>query len=584
MTLRLCRYAAALAWLGMPMAAVALIVPPSELPGREQQRFIEPPAARAQPRGPVIALPSTVAPAGAESVKLVVRAIQIVGSTVYSEDDLEPLYTDLLGREVSLQAVYDLAQRITARYGRDGYVLSRAVIPPQNLTASGAVVRIQVIEGYIDKVVWPEKLAAYPRHREFFASYEAKILADRPINIRTLERYLLLLGDIPGFKVSTKLQPSTTQLAASTLVVEVVEKPLDLSGRVDNHGSKARGPWEFLGSATVNNIFRAHEAFTATYAGATNLRELQYVAANYRQVLTSEGLTGFVNASHSWGRPGRPVDPALEYKTRSTIAEAGLSYPLVRARERNLTFTGLAFLSDADGIFFNEPNMAPSTRDRLRGFRLKADGDWADPFRGINQFNLTFSQGIKGLGSTRNRDPNLIDDLDTGPLPSRANGRVDFSKLEFTYARLQPLFWNFSAFASVYTQQTMTPLLSPELCGYGGRFYGRAFDPSELVGDKCWIVLGELRLDIPVPAGLASLAQLYAFADHGRLSNLRPDFLTPKDLEGTSVGGGVRFGWANQLNADLYVAKAICDACPVLPETGRPRDDTRVFVVVTARN
>src|SRR5262245_47605571 len=87
MRLRLCRYAAALAMLGMPTAAVAQliapIIPQSDRPGREQQRFIEPPAARAQPRGPVIALPSTVAPEGAENVKLVIRAIQITGSTVY---------------------------------------------------------------------------------------------------------------------------------------------------------------------------------------------------------------------------------------------------------------------------------------------------------------------------------------------------------------------------------------------------------------------------------------------------------------------------------------------------------------------
>jgi hemolysin activation/secretion protein len=561
MLARLCRYAALLALIGIPTTVVAQIIPPSALPGREREQFVEPPAARAQPRGAVITLPSTLAPPGAETVKLVIRAINIVGATVYSEDVLASLYADLLGREVSLQAVYDLAQRITAKYGQDGYVLSRAVIPPQNLNARGAVVRIQVIEGYVDRVVWPEKLA---RYRNFFTDYEARIIADRPVNIRTLERYLLLLGDLPGFKVSTKLEASKTQLAASTLVVEVTEKPLDLFGRVDNHGSKARGPHEFLASATVNNILGAHEAFTVTYAGAVQLRELQYVAANYRQVLTSEGLTAFANASYSWGKPRTQELELLDYKTRSTYAETGLAYPLIRSRERNLTLIGLAFLSDAQGIIFDDPDTPPSTRDRLRGLRAKADADWADPMRGINQFNFTFSQGIEGLGSTENQNP----------LASRANGRVDFSKLEFSYSRLQPLFWQFSAFLSAYTQHAFTPLLAPELCGYGGRFYGRAFDPSELVGDKCWIVVGELRLNMPVPAGLFSLAQLYAFADHGRLSNLKPEAFTPKDLEGTSLGAGVRFGWANQFNTDLYVAKAV----------EGPRDDTRVFFVVTARN
>jgi hemolysin activation/secretion protein len=556
----LCRYAAALALISIPATALAQLIPPSDLPGRERERFVEPPAARAQPRGQIVALPSTVAPAGAENIKLVIRGVHITGMTVYSQELIEPLYADLLGREVSLQAVYDLAQRITARYGRDGYVLSRAVVPPQNLSAQGAVVRIQVIEGYIDRVIWPEKLA---RYRNFFTAYEAKIVADRPANIRTLERYLLLLGDLPGFRVSTKLEPSKTQLAASTLVVEVTEKRLDLQGRVDNHGSKARGPGEFLASATVNNILGAHEAFTATYAGAVELRELQYVAANYRQVLNSEGLTAFANASYSWGRPGTRELELLEYKTRAFYGETGLSYPVIRSRELNLSLTGLAFVSDADGIIFEDPNTPPSTRDRLRGARIKAYADMADRFRGINQFNFTFSQGIEGLGSTDNANP----------LASRVNGRVDFSKLEFTYARLQPLFWNLSTFVSAYAQYAFTPLLSPELCGYGGLFYGRAYDPSQLVGDKCWIVLGELRLDMPTPPGLFSLAQIYAFADHGRLTNIKPDFFTPDVVEGSSVGGGIRFGWP-QVSTDVYVAKAIEGL----------RDDTRVFFVLNARN
>jgi len=595
----LCRYAAALALLGMPVAAVAQvlpapIIPPSERPGREPQRFEQPVLPRAQPRGPVITLPSTVAPEGAESVKLVIRSIQVTGSTVYTQEAFAPLYAGLIGHEVSLQAVYDLAQRITAKYGQDGYVLSRAIVPPQDLNAKGAAVRIQVIEGYIDKVVWPAKLSSY---RNFFSDYEAKIVADRPANIRTLERYLLLLGDLPGFKVSTKLQPSETNPAASTLVVEVTEKPVDLLGRIDNHGSKARGPGEFLGSVTFNNLMHAHEAVNVTYAGATPLRELQYVSGAYRQVLTSEGLTFFADANHAWGRPGPPVDPALEYKTLSTIAEAGLTYPWLRSRERNLSFTGLVFLSDADGLIQNQalnPNDLFSTRDRLRGFRIKADGDFADWLRGINQVNVTFSQGIEGLGSTQTLTLAEFEALTFGPVPSRALGHVDFSKVEFTYARFQPLVSSLSAFGSFYAQQAAQPLLSPELCGYGGRFYGRAFDPSALLGDNCWMAVGELRLDMPVPPGLLSQAQLYAFADHGHLSNIQPGFGTLRTLQGSSLGAGVRFGFNNQLNADLYVAKAYCSgSCAVATATGPidpvglvgdHQDGTRFFFVVTARN
>lgn len=45
-------------------AAVAQIIPPSEQPGRVQERFNEPATPRAQPGPGPISLPSTVAPTG----------------------------------------------------------------------------------------------------------------------------------------------------------------------------------------------------------------------------------------------------------------------------------------------------------------------------------------------------------------------------------------------------------------------------------------------------------------------------------------------------------------------------------------
>jgi hemolysin activation/secretion protein len=271
-------------------------------------------------------------------------------------------------------------------------------------------------------------------------------------------------------------------------------------------------------------------------------------------VLTSEGLTAFVTGSYSWGRPGTPALEVLEYKTRSTIVEAGLSYPLVRARERNLTLTALGFLSD---------NHSDINEDRLRGLRGKVDADFADNLAGINQLNVTFSQGIDGLGSTENGNP----------LASRAAGRVDFSKVEGSASRLQPLFAGFSALVAAYGQYAFTSLLVPEQCGYGGRFLGRAFDPSELIGDHCWQASAELRYDLPAALLPLSQTQLYGFTDYGKVYNIAPVLGTPLAIDGASAGAGIRLAWQNYLSADLSAAKAI----------EGPRDDWRFFFMVAAR-
>jgi hemolysin activation/secretion protein len=551
---------AACLWLaasapGFAQAPPNTIIPPSEQPGRERFRFNEPPAPLAEPAGPRIALPSTVAPEGAEKIKLFIRDIRIEGSTVYRPEELKVLYQDLIGHEVTLQEVYDLAQRITAKYGTDGYVLSRAIVPPQNLTTGGAVIRIQVVEGHIDKVEWPPSLE---RYRDYFSDYAAKIVADRPTNVRTLERYLLLAGELPGLKFSSSLKASPTNPNAATLLVEAAYKPVDAYARIDNRGTPARGPIEYLGSVTANNLFGYHDAFNVTYAGVFPTKELNYFGASYRQVLNSEGLNGFINTSYGYGNPGTAQLDLLNFKTKSAIVETGMSYPLIRTREKNLILTGLFFGSDSTSDVLG----APFNNDRLRGFRAKADADMADPWRGINQLNVTVSQGIKGLGSTANGNP----------LASRADGRVDFTKIEALASHLQPLFGGFSAFLSGYGQYATTSLLTPEQCSFGGRFFGRAFDPSQLLGDSCLMGNAELRYDL-TPFWHVTQAQLYGFTDGGQVFDRVPGVGFPANIHAASAGAGLRLGWLDYLTADLTIANAI----------DGPRDDTRFFFAVTGK-
>ena len=572
-----CRVLAALAIASISFAAVAQVIPPSDLPGRERERFTLPTGPAAQPGGAVIALPGAQAPPGADKVKLKVRGIEISGAKVYSKAQLAETYTDIVGRTVTIQDIYDLAQRITAKYGSDGYVLSRAVVPPQQLSPSGAVVRIQIVEGYIDTVQWPAALSSY---RNFFSYYADRITSERPANIRTIERYLLLAGDLPGLKFKNSIKPHPSKPGAAILIVEVTEKPVDWFNRADNRGTKARGPLEYLTSASFNNFLRSHDSLTLTAAGAFTVQELQYYDVNYRQVLTPEGLTAFFDASDGFGRPGTEELQLLRYRTNSLYLQTGLSFPIIRRREANLTVTGLAFATDDRSSILDMPDTPPSTQDRLRGLRGKVDGDFADRFNGINQANLTVSQGFIGLGSTTNFND----------LASRANGRVDFSKVELLVSRLQPLVANFSLLTAAYGQYAFTPLLVSELCGYGGRQFGRAFDPSQFVSDSCLEVLGELRYDVPIALKDITQTQLYVYADHGRLHNIAPVLGTFSDVDAGSIGAGLRLGWLTYLTADFSVAHIVQGqnltgtggALPLGVVIGQQKG-TRAFVILTGK-
>jgi hemolysin activation/secretion protein len=535
-------------------------IPGGILPGRERQQILDQRVApRAVPGGRAISLPSTEAPPGAADITLVIRGIQVVGSTVYTPDQLAPIWQDLINRRVSLNAVYDLAKRITSKYGADGYVLSRAIVPPQELSPGGAVIRIQVVEGYVSRVVWPrEKLA---RYRDFFTDYSAKIVADRPANIRTLERYLLLANDLPGLKFTTTLEASKTEQGASVLIVEVTEKRYEFNARADNRGTEARGPYQFLLAQTFNNLSGTHESFTVAYAGVQDIEELQFIAGNYRHVVNSEGLTGFVNATYSWGRPGGALLQSLDYRTRTTTLEMGMFKPIIRSRERNLTLTGMTFLTESYS-FINLTDPGTFQVDRLRGIRARVDADAADRFNGINQMSFTVSQGFPGFGATVNGNP----------LATRFFGKVDFTKLELSASRLQPLFGQVSALISAYGQWAADPLLASEQCGYGGRVFGRAYDPSELLGDHCWMASAELRYDLASKLPKVPDAQFYAYSDVGQVFTIIPAVGTA-ETTAASAGGGVRLKWQNFVLLDLSAAKAI----------EGPRDDWRFFFITSVR-
>src|SRR5262249_12929973 len=172
--------------------------------------------------------------------------------------------------------------------------------------------------------------------------------------------------------------------------------------------------------------------------------------------------------------------------------------------------------------------------------------DAADELRGINQFNVTVSQGINGLGSTPNDNPT----------PSRVGGRVDFTKVEGAANRAQSLIGPLSIYLAGYGQYATTSLLTPEQCSFGGRLFGRAFDPSEMLADSCYMGNAELRFDLP-SFWQVSMAQFYTFADGAEMFDRATAFSPAQNFHAASAGVGVRLGWLGYINADLTAAKAI---------------------------
>lgn len=545
---------------------IAQTVPGGAESGRISGRFEEPVTPTVQART-VRGLESTIPPAQAASISLKLDGVKFSGATVYPEGTLADLYTGLVGKSVTLLQVFDIAAAVTAKYGQDGYALSRAIVPPQALNPAGATIQIRIIEGHVDEVRWPTETRV---RQQFLEEYEARITADRPLNVKTLERYLLLANDIPGSRFQSNLVASETTPGASTLVVTVEEDRASGFVSVDNHGVAASGPAQLTFGGALNNYFGLNEHIKAevTLAGPSEAggSELAYLSFGYSQVLNTEGLKFFLDGNLSRGAPGTTELTALDYKTEGFNVSTGLSFPFIKTREQSLS--GTIAVDWRNSKSFNLGVVA--TEDRLRIVRAQLAYENADSHGGQNQVTLAFSQGIDGLGSTRN----------TNPMASRSPGVVDFTKVTLDLARTQQLGNGFSLYGHALGQWTDDPLLSSQECGYGGRTFGRGFDSSIITGDACLMASLELRKNVTVPVSMSDFVdytQLFGVVDYGKIRNVTPPLGTPAQDEGASAGLGVRFG-SDKFSAEMAVTTSL-----TTPESQPGVQSTRAWLKATMR-
>ena len=546
-------------------AATAKAISAGDEPGRIEQRFVSPPVAKAK-LAIREGLESTMPPDQAGKISLKIRSIKFEGNSVVDSSALRALAQGMIGKTVTLRDVFKLAADVTSAYGDEGYTLSRAIVPPQELDPKGATITIRIIEGYVDDVKWPSSL---DRYRDLFSDYAGKIKAERPIRVTTIERYLLLANDLPGLTFSSRLTPSASNPAASTLVVSLdKEKHVSASLGLDNRGTEGSGPYQAQAQTVFANVLGLHEKLSLGYTIAgpqvnSTTPELNYFSSGYEQVLTSEGLKFDLTGNASWGSPGTADLLLLNYKTQSLNISTSLVYPFIRTRDTNLNGVIAFDWKDSQSWILG----FPQNEDRLRIIRAELSFDHADASKGINQIIFSASHGFDGLGSTQNGNP----------LASRSNGQVDFFKATLQASRLQDFGNQWSGLILASGQIAGGPLLSSQECGYGGTSIGRGFEPSVISGDDCFSALGELRYDISTEAmGLKKL-QPYAFADYGSIWNIDPPIGTAAHDSAASVGAGIRFGWAN-FDADLQATYQI-----VSPTSVTVSNRVGVFFNLSAR-
>ncbi len=285
-------------------AAYAQLVPGAADASRvrpDERLLAKPPRSTVPIVNPDAGGPPVTAPAGAENVMLRLKHVELAGNTVFTEEELKPLYAKYIGQEVSLKRVYQIAARITRHYREAGYLLSYAYVPDQEL-ADGTV-KIAIAEGYIGEV----RIDGEDKNARITRQYIERIKAERPINDKTLESILLRLNDLPSTSYRSVLlrDPGALPGQATLSLVPNAEKARSSVG-FDNFGSRYLGPNKV--SATYSDSLFPLQQTTLVALTSVPLDELNYGSIGH-SIVVAPDMTLEGSASLTKSQPGFTLTP-----------------------------------------------------------------------------------------------------------------------------------------------------------------------------------------------------------------------------------------------------------------------------------
>jgi hemolysin activation/secretion protein len=451
-----------------------------------------------------------------DEIQFVLQDIRIIGAITLNPERFRPLYQQLIGQEVTLSTVFNVAEQIEEEYRRAGYILVRAFIPPQRV--ADGVFTINVVEGFVSGVAVEGGQQAT---RERIESYLEPVLEAMPLDLPTIERGLLLANDLPGADVSGLLRPSPDTPGASELLVTVLEPPIAGGLAIDNRGSSYSGRWSVYGDFAVNLPFGGGDQIAGSVAMSTNPSQRIAGQLRYRRPIGSNGLTASTFATVTKGQPGSTLRE-LNVLTDSWALGPRLTFPIRRSRAATLVIDGGFTTQDARVRILDEPFSHDQWRVVDIGVNYLQNGFLG----GAWSTTIDLAQGLPILGATEDDSPDL----------SRTGATTAFTKIVGAIRHTRTLVGSLSMTAAVQGQYAFSRLIAGEQIAFGGLQAGRGYEPGAITGDHGLGGLLEFRYTEQFPEGIITSLQPYVFLDAAETWFREEDESVDQSMASTGVG------------------------------------------------
>lgn len=504
---------------------------------RESERHPPTPLPRPGDKGQ----PSTDAP-----TETILAAVVIEGAKTLTPAELAPIYEPFLARLVTIEEIASIAERITQHYREQGYFLTRAFVPPQPLTTG--VLRVRVLEGRIEETA----VEGTDHRRSLIEDHLARIRAESPARLGTMERSILLIGDIPGLYVKdARLEEIERATGRFRLTVELERDRFHLFSSLDNRGDPDAGRSEIW---TSGSLLGAGSLVDRIQVGVFTIpeapRELMYGEVKVARLIGSDGVEVEAKVSASESEPGPDGIETVGTDSESQRATVTLSVPVYRRRDAS--YWG-RFQLDAREVEDSQ-NGTPTLTDHLRVGRAAVQGS-TSVFGGNLWSRLELSAGVTRFGGSSEGDDR-----------SRGDADSSFTKINVEVSHYRDLTDTFGIYGYLSGQYADDALLSAEEFAVGGLPIGRGYEYSEISGEHGIAGLVELRYGRRIETDLLQSYQFYSFYDAGAVWN-EGTFEDPRDTL-ASAGLGLRLSMPRNLYVEFEAARPLTR--PTNAEGSRP--------------
>ncbi len=510
------------------------------LPPKLPQLPVVPPPA--QPPG--LELPSPQPPSapgtGAAGPKIMVKDIQIVGSTAFTPQQLAEVTAPYTNRELTAEDLESLRLGLTYFYINHGYVTSGAVVPEQDV--ADGVLTMRIIEGKITAVNVED-------NKWFRSSYfqsRVNLAAGPPLHVGQLEDRLRVIQSNPRIeRINAELLPGLA-IGENTLNVKVKEaNPLKAWVEFNNYQSPVVGAEQGFVTLAHRNLLGFGDTLSLQYGRSSGVNPM----LNFKYEIPvgpRDTTVAFQYRRFDFAVKEDPFED-LDIKNKAQIFGISVRHPVYRAVDQEFALSLTGEHSRNESFLLGSPTelITGSPGGRFRVTALRFGQEYVK--RSAEQVFSALSRlsvGVGAMGATANGDPSLPD------------ARF-FSWLgEAQWIRQLPL-WRTQLVSRGVVQLSNDHLFPLEQIAVGGRYSVRGYREFTLIRDNAAMLSIEARVPVyTTKAGVDSVF-LAPFFDlgHGWQTTAQTPGTPPKTL--ASLGAGVIWNFWRGNHFELYYGKQL---------------------------